>query len=775
MKRIWIGFVLLWGMIGGVFAQGLEIKGTVRNAADKAALEYANVVLRTMDSVFVAGTTTDGKGLFRLVDVKAGDYSLTVSSLGFKTESVALEGLSGDVALGDIWLEDETVALEGVTVSASAQTNHLDKKVIFPSERQVKASGNGMDLLQQMMLPRIQVDPLSSEIKITGNGVVQTRINGVKVEQDQIKALDPADIIRIEYHDNPGLRYDNADVVLDYIVRRPETGGGFGLNLQQGVNAMWGEHGFWGKVNHKNSEWSASYRLGPRDFYGMSRDNEEEFHLADGTSLNRVEIGEPSHARLFMHRLNVSYSYQKPDAYLFNATFRYQANHQPHWDYRGVLMNKANPEDRVDMVDLTGEDSKIPALDLYYQRDLRNDQTLVFNVVGTYNGTKSSRVYQESREGRLLTDVNNRVYGDKYSIIGEAIYEKKLPTGLRLSGGLRHNHSFSDNRYRNGHDYKTHMTQMESSVYGELNGKLRKLDYSLGVTLKRSAYRQRGEADGYERYTVNPRLTLFYPFSDASSLRLKVSIENENPSLSELSAVDQAIDSLQIQRGNPLLESYMTYYTRLNYEFQKGLVYLNLEGEYEYQPNAIMDEKYQEGNLIVQSWDNQRNWQNVTSTARLRVGPFWDILQVSLNGGVNHYISRGNAYLHRYTNWWGQADASVTWRNWSLYYLVQTNWNSFRGETLKGGENIQALQLGYRHKDLMVGMMVINPFTDNYKQESENWNRYASYRRSNYLKESSRLFVVTLSYNFSFGRKFKAAQKRVSNEDNDSGVRSTGK
>lgn len=174
----------------------------------------------------------------------------------------------------------------------------------------MKASGNGMDLLQQMMLPRVQVDLLNNEIKATGNGVVQVRINGVKVEQDEIKALNPSDIIRIEYHDNPGLRYGNADIVLDYIVRRPDTGGSFGLDMAQGINSMWGEHNAWGKINHKNSEWGASYRIGPRDFYGMKRNNEEEFHLANGTTLNRVEIGEPSRARLFMHNLNVNYSYQ---------------------------------------------------------------------------------------------------------------------------------------------------------------------------------------------------------------------------------------------------------------------------------------------------------------------------------------------------------------------------------------------------------------------------------------------------------------------------------
>lgn len=65
---------------------------------------------------------------------------------------------------------------------------------------------------------------MNNEIGVLGGGELQLRINGAKAEVEEIKALQPSDIIRIEYHDNPGLRYGNAEVVLDYIVRRPETG-----------------------------------------------------------------------------------------------------------------------------------------------------------------------------------------------------------------------------------------------------------------------------------------------------------------------------------------------------------------------------------------------------------------------------------------------------------------------------------------------------------------------------------------------------------------------
>lgn len=775
MKQIVWVIILLCGMMQDVFAQNLEIKGWIRDARNKEVVEFANVVLQTPDSAFITGTTSDAKGAFSLGKMKAGNYLLIVSSLGYQTESVALNGFSKNITLGDILLDDAAIALNDVTVTASNQNSRSDRKVVFPSDRQVKASSNGMNLLQQLMLPKLQIDPISNAIKVPGGGEVQLRINGVKVEVQDIKSLIPSDIIRIEFHDNPGLRYGNAEVVLDYIVRRPDTGGSFSANLMQGVNTLWGEHSFAARVNHKKSEFGASYRVGPRNFYGMSRDNEEVFNLADGSQLHRVELGEPGRLRLFMHNLDVNYSYQEPEKYLFNATLRYWQSNQPRFDYQGILSNVADPSDRVSMIDNTASRTHRPALDLYYQRSLKNDQTLVFNLVGTYNEDESHRIYQESRDNSLLTDVNSRVIGNKYSVIGEAIYEKKLTDANRLSFGVRHTQSFSDNEYRNGHVSNTHLNQAESFAYGEFKGKVRKLDYTLGVGATRSSYKQEGTDNTYQYYTFNPRVVLHYNLPGQSFIRLKGDIGNSSPSLSNLNAVDQIIDSLQIQRGNPNLKAYLRYTLGLTYEYQKSIFYGNIWGTYEYQPNAIMDEKFQEGDKIIQTWNNQKDWQRLAGQMMLRVGPIKDLLQVSVTGGVNHYISHGNTYSHTYTNWFAQAEASLTYKKFTLIYQMNTNWNWFWGETMEGGENIQMFMLNYRVKDLTIGFGAFNPFTDDYKQQTENWNQYASFKKSMYIKESSRLFLVNLSYNFSFGRKYKSGDKRINNSDNDSGVKSTGK
>ena len=55
-------------------------------------------------------------------------------------------------------------------------------------------------------------------------------------------------------------------------------------------------------------------------------------------------------------------------------------------------------------------------------------------------------MYQEWKNDILLSDILSNVDGDKYSIIGEGIYERQFEAG-RLGGGLKHTQSWTDNTY----------------------------------------------------------------------------------------------------------------------------------------------------------------------------------------------------------------------------------------------------------------------------------------------------------------------------------------
>ncbi len=50
---------------------------------------------------------------------------------------------------------------------------------------------------------------------------------------------------------------------------------------------------------------------------------------------------------------------------------------------------------------------------------------------------------------------------------------------------------------------------------------------------------------------------------------------------------------------------------------------------------------------------------------------------------------------------------------------------------------MQMLGIYYKLKDLRIGVGAFNPFTNNYKIQNENWNRFAFYKTQSYIKESA--------------------------------------
>ena len=159
----------------------------------------------------------------------------------------------------------------------------------------------------------------------------------------------------------------------------------------------------------------------------------------------------------------------------------------------------------------------------------------------------------------------------------------------------------------------------------------------------------------------------------------------------------------------------------------------------------------------------------------VKVGPFKDILSLSVTTGINYFDSRGHNYHHTYTNWYYRASIMASYKNWSSFFEIQNHRNDFYGETLRYGENYHILGINYRYKQLTAGIMGLNLFSDNYKVGSENFNSSAPSKNWMYIKESSRMIAVSIAWNFSFGRKYESAEKRLHNEDNNAGTLKSGK
>lgn len=736
--------------------------------AQQQPLAYSNIVLQTTDSTFVAGTVTSEKGSFKLEKIQQGDYRLVISNIGYYTLYIDLQGFSRTVDMGRITMEEMSKQLGEVTVTASSMISRADRKLVFPNKKQVEASNNSTDLLRNLMLPRINVNPMDGSVVLTDGSSVQLCINGRKVGKEEINALLPEDIIRVEYLEDPGLRYGDAGAVVNYIVRRYELGGSFSIQGKQAPHIVWGEYNMSGKVNYKKSEFGIWYGAQPHKFKKIWRTNEETFLKEDGTTLHRTEDGIPDGTQEYMQWGGISYNLQEADNYMLNASIGFWNENRPGTGFRSILYTREYPDLATERIDKSHNRTTRPVFDLYFQKQLKNKQFLALNAVGTYIQSHNRQTYQEILDNEPVADYFSGVQGDKYSIIAEGIYEKEFRTG-RLSAGVKHTQAYTDNIYDGTLQYSTQMKQADTYAYLQYSGKWKKLNYMAGAGVTRSWFQQIGEED-YETFRFNPRFSLSYTFSKEFYARLNGSLDSEEPSLSQLSAVDQLIDSLQIRRGNPTLRPYNTYRLSLTTGYNKGKVQIGLYSRYRNSPDIIMEQTYCENNKFIRSYANHHKFQSWENELSVRVGMLWNILQLSANTGFNRYWSDGVDYMHTYSNLYYQLEAMAMYKKFMAYFMIQNNRNRFFGESLTSGENLHVLMLQYRLGKANVGLGCINPFADNYKREQENRNRFAGSKGAWFAKESAHMFFFTFSYNCSFGRDYKSNSKKIQNQDTDAGV-----
>ena len=151
--------------------------------------------------------------------------------------------VSGVPAMAQTEANDTTLTheLQEITIQAPKVIHKADMDLFIPSQSAVENSKNGLQLLNNLMIPSLSVTEALGSIQAAGQSV-QIRINGRVSSVDQVRSLLPETIKRVEWIANPGLRYNGANYVLNFIVANPETGGSLMTNAMPALNQAWGNY-----------------------------------------------------------------------------------------------------------------------------------------------------------------------------------------------------------------------------------------------------------------------------------------------------------------------------------------------------------------------------------------------------------------------------------------------------------------------------------------------------------------------------------------------------
>ena len=225
---------------------------------DNAPISGVNVSIRTTKSAKVVATTyTTDNGTFVLHDVEAGKYTLSCTYVGYSDYTAEVQVAKGsDLDLGTVVMYIESVQIGEVSVLADRNVFTAGKQYIYPSEQQVEKSSGGLDLLQKLPIPLLDVNPISRTVSsMDPTGGVALLINDIPADANDISILDPKQVKRIEVIRSPGMMYGaNLAMAINVVMKRTQDGVALGVNATNSTKITYGYNNVFATYNRKNSQ-----------------------------------------------------------------------------------------------------------------------------------------------------------------------------------------------------------------------------------------------------------------------------------------------------------------------------------------------------------------------------------------------------------------------------------------------------------------------------------------------------------------------------------------
>lgn len=312
---------------GGSSVTG-RISGSVIDSLTKKPIDYATITLfRSGGKVPLNGVVTDAKGTFKIDNLNAGKYKVTVSFIGYPTKTfdpVTTTPGKPDANVGTVRLSPTGRMLKGVNIVSDAPLveNRIDK-LVYNAEKDITTTGgNATDVLRKV--PLLSVD-LDGNVSLRGDQNVRVLINGkpsgaLSTSLADVLRTIPADQIKsVEVITSPSAKYDaeGSGGIINIITKSNKASGisgsvsgGFGTRQNNGnvnlnykhnrlsLGANIGGNGAWpqtalvdfqstaGMVTRTQSSQSKTTRYGVRGSINGSYDFNDFNSISTAVALN---------------------------------------------------------------------------------------------------------------------------------------------------------------------------------------------------------------------------------------------------------------------------------------------------------------------------------------------------------------------------------------------------------------------------------------------------------------------------------------------------------
>ena len=650
-----------------------------------------------------------------------------------------------------------TRELNEIVIKAPKVIHKADMDVYHPSQSAIDNAKNGVQLLSNLMIPSISVSEALGTISSSGQAV-QVRINGREASVDQVRNLLPSTIKRVEWIQNPGLRYNGANTVLNFIVTNPEVGGSLMLYTNQALNMAWGQYNPSAKFNFGKSqiEVGGGYKL--TENLKIYRDYTETFTTPDGKSMTRKETPIGGEVDNSIGNVWASYNYIKPDTTVVVVEARGTVWPQNKTTYLGLMSSELSHQDLL-LTEASGSKGSRPSLSAYWEQHFPKKQTLVVDFRTQYYAGRTFSDYIEEIPDTYerITDIHTNIKDRNQLYAIETNYIKNWSKS-RFTAGVSYTANRNRSTYENLGNQVFHQRQDKVYFFAEYFQRIKKFTVTAGIGAQYTDFLFRETDLGSSSWNVRPQATLTYSINQKHNLLLNFTSWQSTPSLAETNPTPQQIDGFQWRIGNPNLKTSNSYMLTLRYNFQLPRIYGQFGVRAYTSPNAITPLFEWQGDKLINTYENSNGLKNLGFflSPQIEIVPNW----LTLSGYIEWRTERMKGTGYRLTNsdWYGYGSLQVTHWGFTLSAQYMRAQRNLWGENISWGEDMNLIDLRYNYKQWGFSAGCLIPFGkyDSGSLNLSKWNTSVSHTHMVF-----RMPYISINYNLQWGRQKRKANKLI--------------
>ncbi len=740
----------------------IDIKGRVFSESDSTALAGATCRLFA-GTVPLTTTQTADDGSFSLTSKDGSSLTLLIENVGYTSSDISLEGVKKSIDLGTIYLSDAK-DLQELVVTADGRRESRGKTIVIPSATDVKASSDALSLLRKLQLDELEINPVNRSMSVMGASVV-ILIDGIPSTQDDVNALNPSDISKVEYSRFVPARYADkgAGGFINIFLKKRNDGGSVYAWGRGCPTTGFVDGNVRGSYHQGASQFTLSYNPSWRS-YNKVYDYSESSLIGDDF---RVDLSSTAKSPFYYlsNPLNLRYIFKPEESLIFSATFNatiYNDSRSSDSDTHDSLLGDYNSSSKTSSKRFT------PSLDLYLRKDFNSKSSLELEVLGTLSSTDYRHTMTENlsdgRDETYITDTDSK----RRSLISEISYVHSFSDLTELSAGYQNTVSGNDNRYL-ATGYKATLTENNNYVYLQLSQQAGPvyLRFASGAKLfwMRNDLNNRHFIKNLSSllasWKIDPTWTLTYRFNYSPSI----------PSLASLTDYPQQTSLYLISNGNPDLKVSDSFYNTLSLNMRKGIWTGSVNFRHGYTHNPVYSDVSYLGDGKFMS--NSRNFNSqVEYDSWISVGV--NGLAKMFGGNVTleyvRYEAKGEAWRKNLDTfgasvslWWTKGPFTISyWRK----FPGKSQW----GTSISKDETGDALDFQYKpdkHWTFDIGWYYM--FCKKGTQYPS-WNYSMvnpSYRFRN-IENNGNMICLSISYQADFGSLFRTARRGLNNRDTGS-------